>query len=109
MKHISLPNVETIVLELYYQKILTDLLDFIKINGSSLNILKFHKFRSDFPDHINLGGLLEVVGQYCQNLNSLTTIYEDGLRLSDDQRSLIIQVLTSTFNIPNTNYYVVVW
>ncbi|CAJ0868224.1 10516_t:CDS:10, partial [Entrophospora sp. SA101] len=29
-------------------------------------------------------------------------------KISDDKKSLVIQVLTSTFNLPNTNYYVVV-
>ena len=77
LKHTSFSNIEVVDVQLHYgQKNLLNLLDFIKINGNSIKILKLRGYILDWTC---LGKFFQSIGQYCQNLESLIIIYNDEL------------------------------
>ena len=70
-------------LHFYEIPILSDLLDFIKINGKNLKTLNIYGTSSDMEF---LGELIQLIGEKCQKLEHLETLYSNDIV---DQQQLI--------------------
>ena len=72
----SFPNIEYVDLNFYTTSFLLDLIDFIKINGNNLKILKINGSPNDMEF---LGELIESIGEKCQKLEHLEIFYTNNV------------------------------
>ena len=98
LKNISLPNIESLCVFIPYQLLLSDMSDFININGKTLKNLDVNDYEN-ITDCGIMRKLFQSIAQSCKNLENLSTIYDDEL----DQE--LIEILNSCMKLKSITFY----
>jgi len=72
LKNISLPHIESVKIRIYNQPFLSEMSEFININGKTLKYLNFY---TSLNDNKLLGKLFQSIAQCCKNLVDLSILY----------------------------------
>src|SRR6185369_1278385 len=72
LKNISLPHIESVKIHIYNQLFLSEMSEFININGKTL---KYLDLDANINDNELLGKLFQSIAQCCKNLVDLSILY----------------------------------